>query len=84
MKTQFIAASAVLVLSSGVAFANSLSPVGTTSSINAALDHIAPQTVVSQQVLTNGPISPVPLPAAGWMLLAGLGGLVALRRRAKA
>jgi hypothetical protein len=31
----------------------------------------------------NG-LSPVPLPAAGWMLLAGIGGIVALRRRAKA
>ncbi len=28
------------------------------------------------------PMTPVPLPAAGWMLLAGLGGLVAMRRRA--
>ena len=30
------------------------------------------------------PISPVPLPAAGWLMMAGLGGLAALgRRRAK-
>ena len=28
--------------------------------------------------------APVPLPAAGWMLLAGLGGLAAMRRRSKA
>ncbi|MEM9709309.1 MAG: choice-of-anchor K domain-containing protein [Pseudomonadota bacterium] len=30
------------------------------------------------------PITPVPLPAAGWMLIAGIGGLAALRRRKKA
>lgn len=29
-------------------------------------------------------MSPVPLPAAGWMLVAGVGGLVAMRRRKKA
>lgn len=28
-------------------------------------------------------VTPVPLPAAGWMLLAGLGGMAALRRRQK-
>ncbi len=28
--------------------------------------------------------APIPLPAAGWMLLAGMGGLAALRRRRKA
>lgn len=30
---------------------------------------------------TAEPIAPVPLPAAAWMLLAGLAGLIALRRR---
>lgn len=37
-------------------------------------------------VATNGnpsilEVTPVPLPAAGWMLLAGVGGLVAMKRR---
>lgn len=32
---------------------------------------------------TANSIAPVPLPAAGWMLLAGLGGLVAMKRRKK-
>ncbi|MBG6178688.1 hypothetical protein IWQ55_006516 [Labrenzia sp. EL_208] len=31
----------------------------------------------------NVSATPVPLPAAGWMLLAGVGGLVAMRRRRK-
>ena len=29
-------------------------------------------------------VNPIPLPAAGWMLLAGLGGLAAMKRRKKA
>jgi hypothetical protein len=29
-------------------------------------------------------VAPIPLPAAGWMLLAGIGGLAAMRRRRKA
>jgi hypothetical protein len=32
----------------------------------------------------GAPVSVVPLPAAGWMLIAGLGGLAAMRRRRKA
>ncbi len=28
-----------------------------------------------------GSVAPVPLPAAGWLMLAGIGGLVAMRRR---
>ncbi|MEM1235327.1 MAG: VPLPA-CTERM sorting domain-containing protein [Pseudomonadota bacterium] len=34
-------------------------------------------------LIDNVSISAVPLPAAGWMLLAGFGGLVAMRRRSK-
>lgn len=34
--------------------------------------------------LSTFTVTAVPLPAAGWMLLAGLGGLAAMRRRAKA
>lgn len=30
------------------------------------------------------PVEVIPLPAAGWLLLAGIGGLAAMRRRAKA
>lgn len=34
-------------------------------------------------LLMNGrPVAPIPLPAAGWLLIAGLGGLGALRLRA--
>jgi hypothetical protein len=32
---------------------------------------------------TDGPTSVIPLPAAGWLLLAGIGGLAAMRRRKK-
>ncbi|WP_103332644.1 VPLPA-CTERM sorting domain-containing protein [Pseudotabrizicola formosa] len=35
-------------------------------------------------VLVTGDVSAVPLPAAGWLMLAGIGGLAALRRRRKA
>ncbi|PKP79413.1 MAG: hypothetical protein CVT80_16140 [Alphaproteobacteria bacterium HGW-Alphaproteobacteria-2] len=33
------------------------------------------------QIIDPGGPSPIPLPAAGWMLLAGIGGLAAMRRR---
>lgn len=36
------------------------------------------------EAFVTTPPSPVPLPAAGWLMLAGLGGLAALRRKGKA
>lgn len=40
--------------------------------------------IVAREVDTfGGDVAPIPLPAAGWMLLAGIGGLGALRRRQK-
>ena len=38
-------------------------------------------TIGSANVLPGDPLAPVPLPAAAWMLLAGIGGLVTLARR---
>ncbi|MFN7225534.1 MAG: VPLPA-CTERM sorting domain-containing protein [Paracoccaceae bacterium] len=40
--------------------------------------------VTGYSVLVTGEPSPVPLPAAGWLLMAGVGGLAAMRRRRKA
>jgi hypothetical protein len=39
---------------------------------------------VGQSALLNVEVAPVPVPAAGLMLVAGLGGLAALKRRKKA
>lgn len=41
-------------------------------------------TKISEIVITDPtPTNPVPLPAAGWLMLAGLGGMAAMRRRKK-
>lgn len=34
--------------------------------------------------VTKASVAPIPLPAAGWLMIAGLGGLAALRRKKKA
>ena len=54
-------------------FAISLGP----DAWDVAIDNITFQLTESTNTTT-----PIPLPAAGWMLLAGLGGLAAMRRRA--
>ena len=44
-------------------------------------DNVGPVvTNVRLDISAQGP-APVPLPAAGWLLLAGLGGLAALKRK---
>jgi hypothetical protein len=84
MKTKFIAASALVLMTSGAALAL---PV---SVHNAVGDSIGTKVLSTQSnielvpELPNGEVSAVPLPAAGWMLLAGLGGIAVMRRRAKA
>jgi hypothetical protein len=86
MKKQFLAASALFLLTSGAALAVPTHDY-LRDSIDGALENVAGSNVSNQQVaaqIGGGDISAVPLPAAGWMLLAGLGGIVALRRRAKA
>ncbi|MDG4648695.1 VPLPA-CTERM sorting domain-containing protein [Roseibacterium sp. SDUM158017] len=40
--------------------------------------------LVFSAVIENEHLAPVPLPAAGWLLLAGIGGLVAIKRRSQA
>lgn len=61
-------------------------PVGVTSgrwaiSGDQALSHV---NIYAQVGRVPPPPPPVPLPAAGWLMIAGLGGLAALRRRRKA
>jgi hypothetical protein len=40
--------------------------------------------LVFSAVFENEHVPPIPLPAAGWMLITGIGGLVAMKRRQKA
>lgn len=49
--------------------------------INALVDGATVAIESDRIIVTNGEMTPIPLPAAGWMLLAGLGALGAMRRR---
>lgn len=87
MNKHLIAASAFLLATSGAALAL---PVSVHSAVSSSIGQKFASSQSNQQLPVVGGdaqlpgVSPVPLPAAGWMLLAGLGGLVAMRRRAKA
>lgn len=54
------------------------------TSFTQAFIDIKVQEITSQPPSGPPNPAPIPLPAAGWMLLAGLGGLVAMRRRQSA
>jgi hypothetical protein len=90
MKTKFLAASALLLMTSGAALAL---PVSVHNAVGDSIGKTVSVKVSNVQLAGDGGdgglggtanISAVPLPAAGWMLLAGLGGIAVMRRRAKA
>jgi hypothetical protein len=86
MKRHILAAAIMALASSGAAFAGPLSvheAVGLSIGKN-SVNISKLEAVDDEEFEGEAVISPVPLPAAGWMLLAGLGGIVSLRRRAKA
>lgn len=69
--TNFAAVNELPGLGGGIDQDENGNPISAPRNYNAALPVLA------------GEISPVPLPAAGWLLIAGLGGMGALRRRRK-
>ena len=83
-------------LSTAIFTTNSIDAVNGGGTENTALDFVGVAgtyvlKIDGSQASTNNPgatydigITAVPLPAAGWMLIAGLGGLAAMRRRKKA
>jgi hypothetical protein len=67
--------------------ASSFSRVGIRAQSVGASDSLEGQDGSTKDINNTGVFdapSPVPLPAAGWMLIAGLGGLAAMGRRRKA
>jgi opacity protein-like surface antigen len=86
MKKLLVAASAIALLSVGAASADTLK---VHEAAGASLSVVFGETTSNQDlpvemISPNAQTTPVPLPAAGWMLLAGLGAIAAMRRRAKA
>ncbi|MCG6883232.1 MAG: VPLPA-CTERM sorting domain-containing protein [Silicimonas sp.] len=56
-------------------------------SVQVTLDSFFEKGLLQNSLKTGGTFkttTPVPLPAAGWLLLAGLGGMAAMKRRSKA
>ncbi len=52
-----------------------------TQGLDGTLINIGTPPVVTPPTNPTNPTNPIPLPAAGWMLIAGIGGLAAMRRR---
>jgi len=53
----------------------------TPGALSGSVDTSSLQNAISHVSFYDGAVAPVPLPAAGWLLVAGVGGMVALRRR---
>jgi len=88
-KTVFAAAALALLASPTFASVAKDGQITATAPFSVAkmrMAKVAQTSVVTRavQIAPNSNPSPVPLPAAGWMLLAGFGGIVALRRSRKA
>jgi hypothetical protein len=83
MSKHVLAAAVLALMSSGAAFAG---PLSVHKAVGLSIGENKVTAVKSNIELPSPPGQPsaVPLPAAGWMLLAGICGIVALRRRAKA
>jgi hypothetical protein len=85
MKKLLVAASAIALLSVGAAGADTLKVhEAAGASLAVVFGEVSSDlSDAPPQLVSPNDVSAVPLPAAGWMLLAGLGAVAAMRRRAK-